>query len=109
MVPDVPRTSATDRARLAPLRMYSPCADMRHHPHRPIDSRCEWFDMRCGRARPLLIAFCIAGGNVSLAAAPATVQYSTAPIAQIEVGGHSEEVRSVSVSPDGQLLLTTSV
>jgi Caspase domain/WD domain, G-beta repeat/WD40-like Beta Propeller Repeat len=36
-------------------------------------------------------------------------RYTEAPIARVEVGAHSEEVRGVAVSADGKLILTASV
>jgi Caspase domain/WD domain, G-beta repeat/WD40-like Beta Propeller Repeat len=43
-------------------------------------------------------------------AAPAeSSRYTTEPIARVELGGHSEEVRAVAVSRDGKFILTASV
>jgi Caspase domain/WD domain, G-beta repeat len=61
------------------------------------------------QSKPMLLALFVVSSSTTPGAPSSWVQYSSAPIAQIEVGGHSEEVRSVSVSADGSLLLTTSV
>lgn len=37
------------------------------------------------------------------------VRYTTDPVAEVETGGHSQEVRGIAISRDGQLGLTVSV